>query len=321
GPFKYNSWTPNERWIGDANHDYWVKGMVKLDQIIFRSISEDATRIAALQNGEVDVIDSLSGDQAEQLGKDANVSIVRSPATNELAITFNVRRDPFKNKDARWAVAYAIDKENIVKNIVKEGNAVGASIPPGTVGYDDALFKKVIPYDMNQAKARFSKAGIKPGTKISFKLNPAWFAKIKEACEYVGNQLQQLGFQVDMQFLEPGAYTQARKSGDFDMCIQEIGRVSNPDPNFTILYVDSAFGNFYKEINPNIVTMIEQARGELDSTRRDNDYKQIQQVLYDDLPELILYQEEFVWGVRKRVTGFQGRTGGDTRVYACDVTA
>ena len=321
GPFKYNSWTANERWIGDANRDYWVKGMVKLDQIIFRSIREDATRIAALQSGEVDIIDSLSGDQAEQLGKDANVSIVRSPATNELAITFNVRRDPFKNKDARWAVAYAIDTNNIVTNIIKAGHAVGASIPPGTIGYDDALFKKVIPYDMARAKDSFSKAGIKPGTKISFKLNPAWFAKIKEACEYVGNQLQQLGFQVDMQFLEPGAYTQARKTGDFDMCIQEIGRANNPDPNFTILYADSAFGNFYKEINPNIVTMIEQARSELDQTKRDNDYKQIQQVLADDLPELILYQEEFIWGVRKRVTGFEGRTGGDTRVYACDVTS
>lgn len=321
GPFKYNSWTQNERWIGDANKDYWVKGLVKLDQIIFRSIREDATRIAALQNGEVDVIDSLSGDQAEQLGKDSNLTIVRSPATNELAITFNVRRDPFKNKDARWAVAYAIDKENIVKNIVKAGQTAGASIPPGTVGYDDALFKKVIPYDLAKAKDSLAKAGVKPGTKISFKLNPAWFAKIKEASEYVGNQLQQLGFQVDMQFLEPGAYTQARKTGDFDLCIQEIGRANNPDPNFTILYVDSAFGNFYKEINPNIVTMIEGARSELDQKKRDAAYQQIQQVLADDLPELILYQEEFIWGVRKRVSGFEGRTGGDTRVWACDVTA
>jgi peptide/nickel transport system substrate-binding protein len=321
GPFKYNSWTQNQRWIGDANKDYWVKGMVKLDQIIFRSIPEDATRIAALQSGEVDVIDSLSGDQAAQLAQDPNLSIVRSPGTNELAITFNMRKAPFKNKDARWAVAYAIDKENIVKNIVKAGQPAGASIPPGTIGYDDALFKKVIPYDLSKAKESLAKAQVQPGTKISFKLNPAWFAKIKEACEYVGNQLQQLGFNVDMQFLEPGAYTQARKSGDFDLCIQEIGRAQNPDPNLTILYVDEAFGNFYKEINPNIVKMIESARSELDQQKRDAAYRQIQQVLADDLPELILYQEEFIWGVRKRVTGFEGRTGGDTRVYACDVTS
>lgn len=321
GPFKYNSWTPNERWIGDANTNYWVKGMVKLDQIIFRSIQEESTRVAALQSGEVDVIDSLAGDQAAQLAKDPNIQIVRSPGTNELVVTFNVRRDPFKNKAARWAVAYAIDKENIVKNIVKAGHTVGASIPPGTIGYDDQLFKKVIPYDMAKAKQYFNQAGLKPGTKISFKLNPAWFARMKESSEYISNQLRTLGFSVDMQYLEPGAYTQARKSGDFDMCIQEIGRAFNPDANLTVLIVDETFGNFYKEINPNIVKLIEQARSELNQQKRGADYKQIQQMLYDDQPELILYQEEFIWGVRKRVTGFQGRATGDTRVYYCDVTS
>lgn len=321
GPFKYHSWTPNDRWIGDANDNYWVKGMVKLDQIIFRSIREDATRFAALENGEVDVVDSLSGDEAVELSKKPNISIVRSPGTNEIAITFNVRNGAFKNKDARWAVAYAIDKENIVKNIVKAGHTAGASIPPGTVGYDDDLFKKVIPYDMNKAKEFFAKSGLKPGTKVSFKLNPAWFARMKETSTYITNQLRQVGFDVNMQYLEPGAFTEARKSGNFDMAIQEIGRAFNPDANLTILYVDAALGNFYKDVNPNIVPMIEQARSELDRNKRDADYKKIQQVLYDDLPELILYQEEFIWGVRKRVTNFQGRVTGDTRVYYCGVTS
>ncbi len=321
GPFKYKSWTANQQWVGEANRDYWVKDLVKLDQLVFRPIREDATRIAALQSGEVDVIDSLSGDQAEQLGKDGGVAIVRSPATNELAITFNMRKDPFKNRDARWAVAYGIDRQNIVDNVVKLGKVVGSSIPPGTVGYSEDLFKKPVPYDMAKAKELIQKAGIEPGTRVSFKLNPAWFARMKESSEYIANQLGQLGFEVDLQFLEPGAYTQARKSGDFDLCIQEIGRAFNPDTNFTILYGDEAFGNFYKEINPAIVSMIQDARVELDGGKRDAAYKAIQQTLYDDLPELILYQEEFIWGVRKRVKGFEGRVDAATRVYGCDVSA
>jgi peptide/nickel transport system substrate-binding protein len=319
GPFKFNSWTPNQQWVGDANKEYWQSGLVKLDQIVFRSIREDATRLAALQSGEVDVIDSLSGDQADQLGQDSNIAIVRAPATNELAITFNMRKAPFNNKDARYAVAYAIDRQNIVTNIVKLGKVVGASIPPGTIGYAEDLFNAPLPFDMARAKDQFAKAGLESGTKISFKLNPAWFARMKESSEYIANQLQQLGFTVDLQFLEPGAYTEARKSGDFDLCIQEIGRAFNPDTNFTIIYGDSAFGNFYKELNPTIVSMIQAARVELDQSKRDAAYKAIQRVLYDDLPELVLYQEEFIWGVRKRVKGFEGRATADTRVYGCDV--
>lgn len=319
GPFKYQSWTPNVRWVGDANRDYWASGVVKLGQIVFRPITETATRIAALQNGEVDVIDSLSGDQAAELAKDSNINVVRTPSTNEIVLTFNLRRAPFRDRKARLAVAYAIDKKTIVQDILKTGRLAGASIPSGTIGYDDKLFKTIVPYDEGKARAALTAAGVKPGTKISFKLNPAWFAKIKEAAEFIGNQLQKIGFVVDMQFLEPGAYTQARQSGDFDICVQEIGRANNPDVNLTTIYANATFGNFYKEINPDIVRMIGDARVELDHQRRDAAYRSIQKLIADDLPELILYQEEFIWGVRKRVTGFQPRVDSQTRVYACGV--
>jgi peptide/nickel transport system substrate-binding protein len=246
--------------------------------------------------------------------------MVRSPGSSDICITFNVRKDPFKNKDARFAVANAIDRDNIVKNIQKLGKNVGATVPPGTIGYSEKLFNNPVPFDIAKAKDLLGKAGVQSGTKISFKLNPAWFPRLKETAEYISNQLQSVGFDVSTQFLEPGAYTDARKSGDFDICIQEIGRAFNPGPNFTIILIDSAFGNFYKEINPAIVEMIQSANSELADSKRDADYQAIQQVLYDDLPELILYQRELIWGVRKRVKGFQGRVGGDTRTYACDVS-
>jgi peptide/nickel transport system substrate-binding protein len=320
GPFKYKSWTANQQWLGEANKEYWVKDLVKFDQYIFRPIPEEATRIAALQSGEVDLIDGLSGDQAEELAKDQNLQIVRSPGSSVIAITYNVRKSPFTNRDARFAAAHAIDRDNIVKNIQKLGKNVGSTVPPGTIGYDEKLFNNPVPFDMAKAKDLLGKAGVQAGTKLSFKLNPAWFPRLKETAEYVSNQMRLLGFDVGVQFLEPGAYTEARKSGDFDICIQEVGRAFNPGPNFTILLVDSAFGNFYKEINPRIAEMIQQANGELDDTKRAAGFQAIQQVLYDDLPELVLYQRELIWGVRKRVKGFQGRVGGDTRTYACDVS-
>jgi peptide/nickel transport system substrate-binding protein len=294
--------------------------MVKLDQVIFRPIREDATRFAALQSGEVDVIDGLSGDEADQLSKDPNIQVVRSPGTSLLAITFNLRKDPFKNKDARYAVSHAIDRENIVKNITKLGKNVGATIPPGTVGYDEKLFNSPIPYDMSRAKELFQKAGLQPGTKISFKMNPAWFPRLKETGEYIANQLRTLGFDPNLQFLEPGAYTEARKSGEFDLAIQEVGRAQNPGPNYQIIIGESAFGNFYKEINPQIVPMIQAATSEIDPAKRDAAYKAIQKAIYDDNVEFPIYFRELIWGVRKRVTGFQGRVGGDTRVYYCGVT-
>lgn len=174
---------------------------------------------------------------------------------------------------------------------------------------------------MTKAKQLFARAGLQPGTPLSFKMNPAWFPKLKETGEYMVAQLNELGFKTTLQFLEPAAYTDARKSGEFDLCIQEIARAFNPGPNLTTIFIDQALGNFYKDVNPTIVTMITVASAELDATKRDDAFKKIDALIADDLPEFPLYQRELIWGVRKRVQNFEGRVGGDTRVQFCDVTA
>lgn len=321
GPFKYVEWKKNDHWTGDANKEYWDKGAVKLDRIVFRSITEEATKIAALKSGEVLLIDSLSGDQATDVGKDANIAIARVPATDTIHLTYNFRRPPFNNHDARLAVGYAIDKNQIVQNILKAGQVVGAPIPPGVVGYDAELVKAVIPYDPEKAKALLKSAGVAPGTKIEFKLNPAFFAKLNEVAQFVSDQLRAVGFTVDMQFLEPGAYTEARKSGSFDLCVQQGNKFPDPDSNYTTLVIAEAFGLFYKEFRPEIVPLITNARSELDPMKRDALYKQIQRMMNDDVAELILYRQEYIWGVRKKVTGFKPRADFQTRVFTCDITS
>ncbi len=320
GPFKYVEWKKNERWAGEANKDYWNKGVVKLDKITFRPITEEATKIAALKAGEVDIIDSLSGDQADDLAKDSNLVIARVPSFDTIHLTYNFRRAPFNNLDARRAVAYAIDKDQIVKNILKSGQLVGAPIPPGIVGYDEALAKAVIPYDPAKAKALLQSAGVAPGTKIEFRLNPAFFAKMTEVSQFISDQLRAVGFNVDMQYLEPGAYTETRKAGKFDLCVQQGNKSPDPDANYTVLVVGQTFGLFYKESRPEIEPLIVSARAELDNQKRDTLYKQIQKLMYDDMAELILYRQEYIWGARKRVSGFKARPDFQTRVFDTDVT-
>jgi peptide/nickel transport system substrate-binding protein len=320
GPFKYVEWRKNQDWVGQANENYWNQGVVKLDKITFRPITEEATRIAALRNGEVDIIDSLSGDQAAQLDGKDKIHIARTPATDTIHLTFNFTRPPFNNKDARWAVAHAIDVNTIVKDILKAGQVVAAPIPEGVVGYDAELVNKIPEYNPELAKEFFAKAGLKAGTKIEFKLNPAWFAKLDQVSQFVAEELRAVGFDVDLQFLEPGAYTDARKSHNFDICVQQGNKAPDPDANYTVLVVYGTFGQAYGKVRPDVVKMIDEARSELDETKRADLYKQIQQAMYDDMAEFILYRQEYIWGVRERVTGFEARKDWETRVFAVDVT-
>ena len=321
GPFKYVEWKKNQSWTGEANADYWNAGVVKLSKVTFRPITEEATRIAALRNGEVDIIDSLSGEQAVELDGQDGVVISRVASTDTIHLTFNFTRPPFDNKDARWAVAHAIDVNTIVNDILQAGQAIGAPIPEGVVGYDAELVAAIPEYNPDMSRELLAKAGIPEGTKIEFKLNPAWFAKLDQVAEFVAEQLREVGFDVDMQFLEPAAYTEARKGHSFDIAVQQGNKAPNPDPNYTVLVVYGTFGLAYADVRPDVVEWITQARSELDETARGALYQQIQQAMYDDMAEFILYRQEYIWGVRERVAGFVPRRDWQTRVFPLDVQA
>jgi len=319
GPFTFVEWNKNQHWIGAGNESYWNPDVVKLNRVTFRPITEEATRVAALRNGEVDIIDSLSGEQAEELDGRDGVQIARTASTDTIHLTFNFTRAPFDNVDARWAVAHAIDVQTIVNDILKSGQAIGAPIPEGTIGYDAELVAAIPEYNPEKSRELLAKAGVAEGTKIEFKLNPAWFAKLDQVAEFVAEQLREVGFDVDLQFVEPGAYTEARKSHSFDICVQQGNKGLNPDVNYTVLVVYGTFGLAYADARPDVVEMINQARTELDEGLRGDLYQKIQREMYDDMAEFILYRQEYIWGVRPRVVGFVPRRDWQTRVFALDI--
>jgi peptide/nickel transport system substrate-binding protein len=313
GPFRHVEYVKGEYWLGEAFGDYWKPDLVKVQRIRYRPISEEATRIAALRSGEVDIIANVSGELAEELAQDANIAIYRRPSLDHLYLLTQQNRPPFNNPDARWAVNYAIDREALVKNIVKAGQLVGGHIPAGTVGYDESL--TVVPYDPDEARRLLDRAGVAPGTKIEVKAHPFWFAKGKEVMEYVAGALQVIGFEVDLQFLEPGAYTEARRAGSYDLALQQGGKANNPCNQYKTFYVTDTFGSGFGPQNPDFQQLVDQACVAVDSAQADELYKQIQKQIYDEAVEIQLYRQENIWAVRKRITGFEAYSPDTTRPW------
>ncbi len=313
GPFRHLEYVKGEYWLGEVNENYWKADLPQVKRLRYRPISEEATRVAALRSGEVDIIANVSGELAEELAQDENITIFRTPSLDHLYLLTQNNRPPFDNPDARMAVNYAIDREALVKNIVKAGQVVGGHIPQGTVGYDESL--TAIPYDPDEARRLLEKAGIAPGTKIEVKAHPFWFAKGKEVMEYVAGALQEIGFEVDLQFLEPGAYTEARKSGSYDLALQQGGKANNPCNQYKTFYITDTYGSGFGPQHPEFQQLVEQVCIEVDSAKADELYKQIQKQIYDEAVEIQLYRQENIWAVRKRVTGFQPFSSDATRPW------
>ena len=313
GPYRHLEYVKGEYWLGERYDEYWQPELAKVQRLRYRPISEEATRVAALRSGEVDIIANVSGELAEELAKDENIAIYRRPSLDHLYLLTQQNRPPFDNPDARLAVNYAIDREALVKNIVKAGQLVGGHIPQGTLGYDESL--TFMPYDPDEARRLLAKAGVAPGTKIEVKAHPFWFAKGKEVMEYVAGALQEIGFEVDLQFLEPGAYTEARKSGSYDLALQQGGKANNPCNQYKTFYINDTYGSGFGPQNPAFQELINQVCVEVDGAKADELYKQIQKQIYDQSVEIQLYRQENIWAVRKRVTGFEAYSPDTTRPW------
>ena len=320
GPYRHLEYVKGEYWLGEINENYWKPDLAKVKRLRYRPISEEATRVAALRSGEVDIIANVSGELAEELAQDENIVIYRKPSLDHLYLLTQNNRPPFDKPEARWAVSYAIDREALVKNIVKAGQVIGGHIPEGTVGYDDSLTS--IPYDPDEARRLLEVAGVAPGTKIEVKAHPFWFAKGKEVMEYIAGALQEIGFEVDLQFLEPGAYTEARRSGSYDLALQQGGKANNPCNQYKTFYINDTYGSGYGGMHPEFQDTIQAACIAVDPEEANTLYQQIQKQIYDDSVEIQLYRQENIWAVRKRVSGFEPYSPDATRPWnGMDVSA
>ncbi len=313
GPFRHLEYVKGEYWLGERNENYWKPDLVKVDRLRYRPISEEATRVAALRSGEVDIIANVSGELAEELAQDENIAIYRRPSLDHLYLLTQNNRPPFDKPEARWAVNYAIDRESLVKNIVKAGQVIGGHIPEGTVGYDPSLTP--VPYDPDEARRLLDQAGVAPGTRIEMKAHPFWFAKGQEVMEYIAGALQEIGFEVDLQFLEPGAYTEARQSGSYDLALQQGGKANNPCNQYKTFYINDTYGSGYGPMRPEFQDKIQAACVAVDPEEANTLYQEIQKQVYDESVEIQLYRQENIWAVRKRVSGFEPYSPDTTRPW------
>lgn len=168
GPFKLTKWEHNHVIEMEKNPNYWDKDKVKLDKIIFYMVEESTTEMTMFENGEIDWGPNPPPAELERLQKEGKLTI--NPYLGTYYYMFNVTKKPFDNVKVRMALAMAIDRESIVKNITKAGEiAATAYVPPGIpdaqpgsdfrlVGGD--FFK---PYDPEKAKQLLAEAGYPEG--------------------------------------------------------------------------------------------------------------------------------------------------------------
>ncbi len=157
GPFKFDSWTRNEKLTLSKYDDYWGD-KAHLDTLIFRPIADNAARLQALQTGEIQGYDLVEPQDIATIEGDQNLQILDRPAFNVAYVGFNIAKKPTDDPKVREAIAYGLDRQAVVDNFYSgRGSVATQFMPPEVVGYADDVPE--YSYDPEKAKKILTDAG------------------------------------------------------------------------------------------------------------------------------------------------------------------
>lgn len=328
GPFKFVSYD-NAQQVCDveAFPDYW-EGAPSLKTVRVRVLSDMNQLQAELESGRVDIAPmptSLSPDAIKRLGQNPNLQVKAFPGSNLVLLTINTSSPPLDNVKVRQALAYAIDRDSLIKNLLLDYGKVAHSILPEeswaystgqTYTYDPAKAKKLLDEagfpdpDGNGPRMRFN-------APVVYKLSGSSLSG-RQYAGVIQNYLKEVGVPAEIQTPEQNTLFDELRRGNFQIAYtQWVG--GNQDPIFyKDLFATSEIPtqtrpsrNRSRYSNKELDALLDEAVSTFDREKGLDLYKQIQEIVSRDVPVFPLWYQSNMVIARKNVGNIQVNASGD----------
>ena len=335
GPFKLVEWQRGDFWRMEANPDYWL-GAPKIDELIFRTFKNEETLIQALQQGEIDfaydisspeLFDSLQGSPditAHESGNDYFVQMSFNQCTDAVPYckeTGYNYHPALADPQVRLAADYAIDRQALVDTVKKGYADAGTTVVnqprwhydlPNLVGFDPDEANRILDeagyLDTDGDGVREMPGG---GQPLEFRFivrseNPSTV----DAGQFITEWLSDIGIATQPEAVNDSKLTDIWYSNDYDLYIWGWG--IEPDPNFQLSTYQTNQCGVWSDTcysNPAYDELFSQQQSAPTLEDREQIVDQMQQMLYDDRPELVLWLNNSLEAYRNEWTGFQEQLG------------
>ena len=297
GPYKLADYSKEHgTYLYEANPDYYL-GQPSVQQLKFVKISEEMTP-AALKEGSADSA-SLPAEVVEDF-QAAGFTVISDPPSWNGKLTINHKEEPLSSREFRQALAYAIDREALAQ-IVFRGNAIAGSpgmVPPTSIWYnpDTPQFT----YDPAMAKQLIEGLGYsmdgdyysKDGQPLKLSLIAA--ATYKDLGQFITNQLEQVGIDIDYQTLEGKSVDAKVSAWDFDLSIYGHGGLY--EPSFLQRPIlGEGFNSARYDADAELNQLLKAQLIEMDPAKRKDMVFKIQELYANDMPAITLYYPKSYW--------------------------
>ncbi len=321
GQYTFVEWIAGDHLTVQLNPDWWGydadicggEALVEADagfkSVTFRPVTESATRVAMIQSGDAQLIWPVPSESIDSLREDSSVYLGAETGDVVRYLMMNNQKEPFNDMRVRQAINYAIDKNAYIA-VVKDGNA---TVAQSVIGQNVQYFKANEPYeyDIEKAKELLAEAGYPDGftTSIMYANTTA----NQKQCEFLKQQLEQVGIEVELNGMEsailnqkiqdvdvPGSEAEVEmyvigwstSTGDADWGIRPLlATESEPPMSYNICYYE----------NEEVDNLLYEALGTSDSDKRAEAYEKAQDIIWEESPLVCLAYDYNTWANSKNI--------------------
>ena len=318
GPFRLRERQPNVKTSFVRNGAYWGKIEGNVINVEYTPIGNDATRVAALLSGQVDVIEPVPLQDVARINAGGKTKVLQGPELRTIFLGMDQKRDellyssvkgknPFKDKRVRQAFYQAIDINGIQRTVMRgASNPTALMVGPGINGFDPSMNTR-LPYDVEAAKKLLADAGYPNGFEVTMNCPNDRYVNDGAICQAVAANLARVNIKINLQAETKGTYFPKilKRDTSFYLLGWTPGTYDSHNAlNALMRCVDdkgSGQFNLGAYCNPKVDELTLKIQSETDKAKRDAMIKEAFKLHGDDIGHLPLHQQALAWGVASNV--------------------
>jgi peptide/nickel transport system substrate-binding protein len=317
GPFRLVERVAQDRIVLERYPNYWNKGEIHFDKIVYLPIVDSTVRLANLKSGQLDFIERVGTSDIAALKTDSRFKISRITEIGYQGITINVGKSDLAQKNplgrdprVREAFELALDRDGIAQ-VAMDGEA---DVGNQWVAPTNAFYAKNMPVpkrDVAKAKALLQAAGV---ANPSFTLMTPTTSDAQKIAQVVQSMVKEAGFDVKIQSTEFATSLNMADKGDFEAYVLAWSGRADPDGNVFSFHGCKQPLDYAGYCKQEVDDLLNRSRTTLDPAERKKIYAELASIVLKDRPVVYLFHRHWLWAYTSKLSGLRTIPDGLVRV-------
>jgi peptide/nickel transport system substrate-binding protein len=305
GPFMLEDWKVEQQMVFKRNPNFFRKGQPYVDQLLLRTIPDEANIVAALRTGQIQHAFIEDNKNYNLLREEKTLTGYRSSRLGYDYLNINASRGPLKDVRVRQAISWAVDRAQVMR-VAAAGFGrltAPATAPMRQWQLPQEVWMKYYRPDLDLAKKLMADAGQAAGFTVKCSVIPT-FPTMVSGAPVIAAQLKRIGITVDIENVEYAIWIKRWLAHDFDMTMNTTPGYADPDTAFFRALHSTKGQNWNSWSVPELDALLEEGRRTMDQKKRKEIYDRVQIMILENVPHLWLFSADTIDFTQASVKGF-----------------